>query len=478
MATASFQFILFGLAVAVLSNLSRSPRWRSAVLLIASIVFLSMLAPDWMQLLPLAGFLLLGYLSMVLARRGGANRPALYICIVIATYIWLKKYAFLPHGLFLRTPYLILGVSYIFFRVLHLIIEVADPATRPEVDLRGYLTYTINFTTLVSGPIQRYSAFAADLFAADPIRLDLPTVAAQVERIIRGFFKVNVVALLFSIVHDDALVQLTHPGAPSAKAIAAFELVAFYPLFLYANFSGYIDIVIALGRLMRIRLPENFDRPFSASSFIDFWSRWHITLSTWLRTYVYNPLLLSLSRRFTAPPLQSYFAVLSLFITFFLIGLWHGRTSEFLLFGVLQGAGVSVNLVWQLQLIRRLGRKRYRSLSNRTMYETLGRGLTFAYLAFTLCWFWGDWSQLKTAYEAIGAAWWLGVWGAVWLVAALVLSVWERLRGEMLNLQWAGVPVLDGPHTRTVWTTAMVFMWFMIGLVINQAAPDIVYKGF
>ena len=70
-----------------------------------------------------------------------------------------------------------------------------------------------------------------------------------------------------------------------------------YPLFLYANFSGYIDIVIALARLMRVRLPENFDRPFSASSVLDFWNRWHMTLSNWLKTYVYNPLLLALMRR-------------------------------------------------------------------------------------------------------------------------------------------------------------------------------------
>ncbi len=70
-----------------------------------------------------------------------------------------------------------------------------------------------------------------------------------------------------------------------------------YPLFLYANFSGYIDIVIALARLMRMRLPENFDRPFAASSVLDFWNQWHMTLSNWLKTYVYNPLLMALMRR-------------------------------------------------------------------------------------------------------------------------------------------------------------------------------------
>lgn len=478
MAAASFQFILFGLAVAALSNLSRSPRWRSTVLLIASVIFLGMLAPAWIQLLPLAGFLVMGYLAILLVRRGRANRPAIYICIVIATYIWLKKYAFLPHGLFLQAPYLVLGLSYIFFRVLHLIIEVADPANRPDAGVGGYLTYTINFTTLVSGPIQRYSAFAEDLLATEPIGLDSGTVAAQMERIIRGFFKVNVVALLLNIVHDDALAQLTHSGILSSRAAAGFELVTFYPLFLFANFSGYIDIVIALARLMRIRLPENFDRPFSASSFIDFWSRWHITLSTWLRTYVYNPLLMALSRRFTVPSLQSSFAVLSLFVTFFLIGLWHGRTSEFLLFGVLQGGGVAINLIWQLWLTSRFGRKRYRALSSGAAWEAAARGLTFTWFAFTLSWFWADWTQLKAMYAALGAAGWLGIWGAVWVTATILLAAWQGLRAQLLKLQSNGAPILEGPYARTVWTTAMVFVWFVVGLVISQPAPDIVYKAF
>ena len=89
---------------------------------------------------------------------------------------------------------------------------------------------------------------------------------------------------------QDALTQISEPVAISLKFFAAFQIAVTYPFFLYANFSGYIDIVVAVARLMRVRLPENFDRPFSASSFIEFWSRWHITLSNWLKTYVYNPL--------------------------------------------------------------------------------------------------------------------------------------------------------------------------------------------
>ena len=231
-------------------------------------------------------------------------------------------------------PYFTLGLSYIFFRVLHLLIETGDSREKRHIGLGAYLLYTLNFTTFVSGPIQRYDEFANDQFASEPIALGPREVGLQLERIVRGFFKVNVLAMLFNMVKEDALVQLLQPLPLSLKFWAAFKLVFIYPLFLYANFSGYIDIVIALARLMRVGLPENFDRPFSASSVIDFWNRWHMTLSNWFKSYVYNPLLLVLMRSISSRALEPLLGVFCFFVTFFLVGVWHGRTSEFVMFGV------------------------------------------------------------------------------------------------------------------------------------------------
>jgi alginate O-acetyltransferase complex protein AlgI len=360
----------------------------------------------------------------------------------------------------------------VFFRLLHLVIEASDPASGlPAAGVGQYLAYTLNFTTFISGPIQRYEAFAKYQFAAEPVALDASTVATQLERIIRGCFKVNVVALLLNIVRTDALSELIRPEPLETKLIAGFKLAALYPFFLYTNFSGYIDMVIGLARLMRLRLPENFDHPFSATSFLDFWNRWHISLSTWLKTYVYNPLLIALMRKFTAPAVQSTLAVMSFFVTFFLIGAWHGRTSEFVLFGVLQGGGVALNKVWQLFLAARLGRKRYRSLAARPWYEALGRGLTFTWFALTLFWFWGSWRQIADAFAAIGPAWWLAVLALLWLCSTLVLAMWETV--------WAKLAaVSENPYLRVVFSTTLLFAWFVLGLVITQPAPDIVYKAF
>jgi alginate O-acetyltransferase complex protein AlgI len=478
MDTASIQFVCFGLAVALLSNLSCLPIWRSAVLMLASLAFLGMLERHPLALLPLIGFLALGYAGLILIERGWLRTLTWSVVAVMFVYVWLKKYTFLPAGSFLHFSYFTLGLSYIFFRVLHLLIESGDSGGKRRVGLGGYLLYTLNFTTLVSGPIQRYDEFARDQFAAEPPPLGARVVGSQLERIVRGFFKVNVLAMLLDMVRVDALAQMSQPLPPAMKIYAAFRLAVFYPLFLYANFSGYIDIVIALARLMRVRLPENFDRPFSASSALEFWNRWHMTLSNWLKTYVYNPLLLALMRRISSLAAEPFLGVLCFFVTFFLIGVWHGRTSEFVVFGVLTGGGMSINKLWQLGLTRGLGRKPYRELAKNPAYEAIGRGLNFSWFSFTLFWFWGDWKQITTVFSGLSPVQWFAVWTAVVLASTAVLGIWEWLRAALLSVEAAGEPVLTSRYARVVYTSALGLAAIVITVLLSQPAPDIVYKVF
>jgi len=481
MDSASFQFVLFGLIAAIVSNFSRSRVWRSIILMLASLIFLAMLAQQLIVFIPLAGFLLLGYLGLAMLERGWSKLTVWTIVAVIFAYVWLKKYTFLPEGIFLHSPYFTLGLSYIFFRVLHLLIDAGESASEGSINKIGigaYLLYTLNFTTFVSGPIQRYNEFAQDQFADEPIPLGPRVIGLQLERLVRGFFKVNVLAMLLHIVQQNGIAQLSQPISPSHRAVAAFWLVAVYPFFLYANFSGYIDIVIALARLMRVRLPENFDRPFSASSFLDFWNRWHISLSMWLKTYVYNPLLLALMRRISSQAMAPFLGVFCFFVTFFLIGIWHGRTSEYAVFGVLQGGGVAINKLWQLQLAKAIGKKKYKELAKNPIYIAFGRGLTFTWFAFTMFWFWANWKQIHTIFTAMGVVQWFAVWLAIWLTATAVLAGWEWLRAMLLSIQTAEGPVLTGRYARVVYASALGLAAFVVTVLLNQPAPGIVYKAF
>jgi D-alanyl-lipoteichoic acid acyltransferase DltB (MBOAT superfamily) len=478
MDSASFQFVLFGLGAAILSNLSHSRVWRSIVLLLASVVFLGLLEQHPIAFLPLAVFLLLGYGGLVLLKHGRFRSMVWSIIAVIFVYAWLKKYTFLPEGTFLHYPYFTLGLSYIFFRVLHVLIETGEGGEKRHVGLGAYLLYTLNFTTLICGPIQRYDAFARDQFASDPIALGPRVIGLQLERIIRGFFKINVLAILFHMMQEDALAQMSQPLPTSLKLYAAFRLIVMYPLFLYSNFSGYIDIVIALARLMRIRLPENFDRPFAASSVMDFWNQWHITLSTWFKTYVYNPLMMALMRRISSLTLQPLLGVFCFFVTFFLVGIWHGRTSEFVIFGLLAGGGISINKLWQLGLTLVLGRKRYKALANNFVYIAFGRGLNFIWFAFTLFWFWGNWKQIDRIFSALGIVQWLGVWLTAGLFATVVLALWELLRTALLSIKTAEGPALTSRYARVVYASALGLAAIVMTVLLNQPAPEIVYKAF
>ena len=206
----------------------------------------------------------------------------------------------------------------------------------------------------------------------------------------------------FRYVQEDALAQMSQPLPLSLKLFAAFRLAVVYPFFLYANFSGYIDIVIALARLMRVRLPENFDRPFSASSFLDFWNRWHITLSTWLKTYVYNPLLVALMRRIPSlacEPLPRCLLLLRDVLSDRCLARAHLGVRYLRRVARRRGP---INKLWQLGLTRAVGRKGYKALAKNSFYIAFGRGLTFSWFAFTLFWFWANWKQIDTSLFSPG----------------------------------------------------------------------------
>ena len=278
-----------------------------------------------------------------------------------------------------------------------------------------------------------------------------------------GFFKVSVVSPVLLFAQER-----------SAVAVAA----PLFAVYLYANFSGYMDVVIGTARFLRLELPENFDRPFAATGYVEFWGRWHMTLSAWFKTYVYSPLLMALMRRYPSSAAEPYLGVLAYFVTFFFVGVWHGQTAMFLVFGVLQGAGVSANKLYQIVLTRKLGRKRYRALCARPAYAALSRGLTFAYFAFTLLWFWTTWPQLAGFAASLGVAGAVAAFACVALAAALVLWLVDGAAAWTAGLRAGGVPLVSSPYVVTAWCTALIVLTLSVTVVLNAPAPHIVYRAF
>jgi hypothetical protein len=198
----------------------------------------------------------------------------------------------------------------------------------------------------------------------------------------------------------------------------------------------------------------------------------------WLKTYVYNPLLMAMMRRVSSVSLQPFLGVICFFVTFFLIGVWHGRTSEFMVFGLLQGGGVAINKLWQVWLTQTMGRKGYKELAKNALYIAFGRGLTFSWFAFTMFWFWANWTQIDTIFAAISVLDWIIVWLAVWIGATAVLALWEWLRAGLLSFQTSEGPVLTRRYARVVYGSSLALIAFVITVMLNQPAPGIVYKAF
>ena len=203
-----------------------------------------------------------------------------------------------------------------------------------------------------------------------------------------------------------------------------------------------------------------------------------MTLSNWLKTYVYQPLLIKLMGKFPDRKYESTLVVFSLFVTFFLVGAWHGQTTTFLFYGVLQGLGISVNKLYQLTLTKRLGKKAYRALTGRPLYVACARGLTFTWFSFTLLWFWSDWSHMAVLREAAGEDVTLLVWPVLFGLATLALAAWVALYSASLAVRWRGHSVVQSRYARVMWSTALITVAASVVLLLNSPAPPIVYKNF
>ena len=471
----SLPFLAFAGVAALVFRLNNGLAWRRAALLVINLAFVTTFSHSGLALLPFAAFLALGFVAQRYTQEGYAPRLfVLLLLITLTTFFWLKRYSFIPDTTYLPFPYVLVGLSYVFFRVVHLIIDSHQGSVGGRVGIVSYLNYTLNFTCLTSGPIQRYQDYQQT--ELDPACLDVRSIGIAFERIVVGYFKVAIVSLALSMAQTGAIARI---GAGDGAGVwQGILVVGIYPLYLYFNFSGYTDVVIGVARFFGIVLPENFNRPFSSESFTVFWSRWHMTLSSWLKTYVYNPLMLVGMARITAPTMAPYLAVAAFFVTFFLVGLWHGQTSEFLFFGFLQGGGVAANKLYQVIMQGRLGRKRYRQLAANPGYHAACRGLTFTWFAFTLLWFWSNWGQIGGFAYALGPAGLATLWLGLAAGSISVLTVCDYARWAVFKVRYKGSPVIMSRYVRLSWCTALSVVTISMIILLDSPAPDIVYKTF
>ncbi len=349
-----FLFLFFPTVVVVYWSLPRP--LRNAVLLAGSLIFYI-----WGE----GTFVLVMLASIVwnwlfgLALESFAGRRARHAVVTAAAALNLSLLAFYKYSGFLLTnlnallsvadigpfevvaPHLPLGISFFTFHSLSYIIDVYRRDAVAQKNPVRFALYISFFPQLIAGPIIRYHDIYRQL-GARTVTLDL--AASGIERFLAGFGKKMLLANPLGEVTD----RIFALPVDQLDAATAWLGIACYTLQIYLDFSAYSDMAIGLARTFGFTFLENFNYPYVAQSFQEFWRRWHISLSNWFRDYLYFPL--GGSHASTA---RTYF---NLVVVFLLCGLWHGANWTFVVWGMLHGSFLILERAGFSNVLRRLPR--------------------------------------------------------------------------------------------------------------------------
>lgn len=224
-----------------------------------------------------------------------------------------------------------LGFSYVAFRLIHTLRD-RQAGRLPALTLRDYLNYVIFFPAISAGPIDKLQRFDKDI--QKPLQLNGEVFENAFSRLVVGIFK------KFAVADTIALIALNSQNAGQIQTNGwGWIMVYAYAFQIFFDFSGYTDIAIGLGQLLGIQLPENFNRPYLKPNLTQFWNNWHMTLTQWFRAYFFNPFTRSLRTHYRNLS-PAWVILITQLSTMVLIGLWHGITWNFVLWGAWHGLGL------------------------------------------------------------------------------------------------------------------------------------------
>ena len=400
----------------------------------------------WIGLTYLAAAVLLSFGAALLAKR---LRWITWICIGGNALMLLLLKLQPVTGLSLLAP---LGISYFTLQIISYNVDVYRGKYEPERNLFRYALYVTYIPHLFIGPIERYDAMSVVLRNR---RITWDGIFEGAARAVWGLFKKYVIAARLGIVISG--ISADPAAYQGAYALAAMLM---YAVQLYCDFSGGIDMVLGLSRILGITMSENFDVPYLSESFQEFWRRWHITLGSWLREYIYIPLGGNRKGKLRK--------LLNTVITFLVSGLWHGV--EYLLWGFINGIFVACGN------------------SLKTKWKTVNRICTFALV--TLLWAFFVWPDTVTALKMVASvfttfnygefALQIGSMGLTlgdWIVLAAAVSVlWFcDVKRQMLS-NWFGSRCAAGKTAVICMLALTVLVFGVYGIGFNAEA--FIYSRF
>ncbi|TSC82302.1 MAG: putative membrane protein involved in D-alanine export [Parcubacteria group bacterium Gr01-1014_20] len=490
----SLEFVIFFPVVTVLYFLLPH-RLRWLLLLVASVVFYIAFIPAYIFIL--AALIVIDYWAGILIERSSdkKQRRLFLILSVISTCLVLfifKYFNFFNFNLgtlasFLHWNYPIgalsillpLGLSFHTFQSLAYVIEVYRGRQKAEYNIGIYSLYVMFYPQLVAGPIERPQHLIPQLYQEH--RFEYKRVVDGLKRMLWGMFKKVVIA--------DNLAFLVDQIYSNPHGYAGLELIWVTMIFaiqIYADFSGYVDIAIGSAKVMGFDLVENFRNPYLANSILDFWRRWHISLSSWFRDYVYIPLGGN-----RVLELHWYSNIL---IVFLLSGLWHGASWTFILWGALHGVYIVFSKTTQgirEKIAQGIGLNYFPKLRSFMQIVTTFSLVSFAWIFFRA--------------NSISDAWYIvshlfaGGWESIprslagnYLVNALVLSLYDTRFVILLSAifsalyMWRHIQRRGGAynfffHSPSIflrWSTYLTIIWAIFSVGVLSGYRPFIYFAF
>jgi len=386
----------------------RAPSDQSALTKSAIFLVLSLAVLRWYLDVPAVPFLMLiAFLSVIhhlLARMEDLPAPIrsryCALLIVSISVLWgLRR--LLPiasSNTFNFTT--VIGFSYLFLKLISYILrrQADDHCLQSWT---GFLSYCLFAPTWVAGPIMEPQEFEDQLSQRLSFAQHADLALQGAKRIIIGLFKVRVLARLLSSYTFYAIAPRELLACKWPVWLVVTDVTA---LHLYLNFSGYSDVAIGCSQCLGITVLENFSYPFAARNLEAFWKRWHISFARWLKTYLFLPINKALlnHQRLSLHPVVV--AEISIFITFTLMGIWHGFETHYVIYGMWQGAGLLTVIAWR-QGLKTLGV--HEAYMRNPIIHLVAIFLTFHYFALSLLIFFADnpektWTLLHVARRVVG----------------------------------------------------------------------------
>ena len=477
----SFEFLFLFLPAALtgfylLGAVSRTSalRW----LIFVSLVFYAWWRP--INVLIIAPSIMINFalarILLQLNERGGSRRATNLVLLLgilfNVVFLGFFKYTDFISGtindvfganLALRHIILPLGISFITFQKIAFLIDVQAGRVK-SFTFQDYCTFVLFFPQLIAGPIVHYREMMPQFHVA-LCRFDKENVAVGLTLLVLGLFKKVVfadhIALLVTPIYNNAAA-----GGRMSLLLAWMAAIGF-TLQIYFDFSGYTDMALGLARFFGIKLPPNFNSPLRASSIIDFWLRWHMTLTRFLTGYIYNPLVLWLTRRRLAKGKSGFggrdvtvgaFVSLLMFptvITMFVSGLWHGAGYGFVVWGLLHGFYLTVNHGWRI-FAARLWPNR---LSYERVMKPAGWVLTFVSVTTAMVFFRAP--TIKSAIDLVRGL--IGLNGI-----ALPQGLFDRLGPLTSTLHRVGVVAVSWDSQDFI----KAAIWIAVLMLIALACPN------